>query len=202
MADVFIHELMVDIQGTEVRAGFLKCATDKPGVTQNVAMVLRAVARAHLQTGAPIMTHSHPRSENGLQQQDIFEEEGVDLSQVLIGHCGDSDDIAYLEKIAERGSYLGMDRYGLEEMLPSVRRNETVARMCLLGYSGQMMVSQDSVSVRDSSDTEEQKSLRAKWTLSYVVDEVIPQLKQLGVSQEALDNMTINNVRRWFESVR
>jgi phosphotriesterase-related protein len=199
MVDAFVHDIQVGIQGTSIRAGFLKCATDEKGVTAGVDKALRAIARAHRKTGVPIMTHSHPGSGTGLAQQDIFEDEGVDLSRVMIGHCGDTDDIAYLEKIAERRSFLGMDRYGLSYFLSTDRRNATVVEMCKLGYSSQMMLSQDYACVMDIEDSPRMLSVRNIWSMTYVLEEVIPELLRLGVKQEGIDNMMVHNVQRWFE---
>ena len=100
MADLFVSDITEGIQGTDVKAAVLKCATDAPGVTPGVEKVLRAVARAHLRTGVPISTHTHAAMRRGLEQQDIFESEGVDLRRVIIGHSGDSEDLDYLTKLA------------------------------------------------------------------------------------------------------
>ena len=91
------------IAGTGIKAAILKCATDEPGVTPGVERVLRAVAQAHRQTGVPISTHTHAATRRGLEQQAIFAEEGVDLSRVVIGHCGDTTDIGYLEELIGGG---------------------------------------------------------------------------------------------------
>ena len=61
-------------------------------------------------------------TKRGLEQQRVFREEGVDLSRVVIGHSGDTTDIAYLEELIAAGSYLGMDRFGIDT-IPSVRRS-------------------------------------------------------------------------------
>ena len=56
--------------------------------------MLRAVAHVHRETGVPISTHTHAASHRGRDQQRVFREEGVDLSRVVIGHCGDTTDLA------------------------------------------------------------------------------------------------------------
>ena len=112
MTEMFVRDIEQGIADTGVRAAMLKCATDKPGVTPGVERVLRAVAQAHRHTGVPISTHTHAVTRRGLEQQRIFAEEGVDLSRVIIGHCGDSTDIDYLEELIANGSYIGMDRFG------------------------------------------------------------------------------------------
>jgi phosphotriesterase-related protein len=198
LADAFVHDIEVGIQGTSIRAGFLKCATDLPGVTSHVEMVLRAVARAHRRTGMPIMTHAHAASGAGLEQQDVFEDEGVDLGRVLIGHCGDTTDMGYLEKVAERGSFLGMDRYGLVDFLPTEERNAAVVRMCELGFVGRLMLSQDYACVSDMLDKPEIKAARKDWSLTYVVDSVLPELRRLGVQDDRLTQMMVANPRQWL----
>lgn len=66
--------------------------------------MLRAVARTHLRTGIPIVTHTDPATQRGREQQRVFREEGVDLGAVVIGHCNQSDNLGYLEELIENGS--------------------------------------------------------------------------------------------------
>src|SRR6202044_1947442 len=102
MADHFVEDIEIGVQGSPIRAAFLKCAADAAGVTENVEKIHRAVARASLQTGAPIMAHSMPAVATGPRQLEIFEEEGVDPAKVQIAHCGDTDDVEYIEALIER----------------------------------------------------------------------------------------------------
>ena len=118
MTELFIRDIEQGIAGTTIRAAILKCATDEPGVTPGVDRVLRAVAQAHRHTGVPISTHTHAATRRGLEQQQIFAAEGVDLTRVVIGHCGDSTDLDYLEELIANGSYIGMDRFGADVYLP------------------------------------------------------------------------------------
>src|SRR5205085_8775710 len=105
--------------------------------------VHRAVARASVQTGAPIMAHSRPASNTGPRQVEIFREEGVDPALIQIAHTGDTDDLDYIEGLLDTGVFIGMDRYGLEMFLPIDRRNATVAELLRRGYADRMLISQD-----------------------------------------------------------
>src|SRR6266508_168271 len=136
-------DYIADLFVRDIRAGIIKCATDEPGVTPDVERILRAAAKAHRATGVPISTHTHPASEVGLKQQDVFESEGVDLSRVVIGHSGDTEDTNYLRKICDRGSYIGMDRFGIDIFLPTDNRVATIVKMCELGYAERMVLSHD-----------------------------------------------------------
>ena len=135
LASWFVGDITEGIARTGIKAGILKCATDASRVTPGSTRVLRAVARAHRQTGVPDLDPHPSRDPPGLEQQDVFENEGVDLSRVVIGHSGDTDDLAYLEKLFGRGSYLGMDRFGLYGILDMDARVRTVAELCLHGVT-------------------------------------------------------------------
>src|SRR5260221_1411570 len=149
MADMFVKAIEQGIADNRARAAMLKCATDEPGITPGVERVLRAVAQAHRRTGAPISTHTHAGTRRGLEQQKIFREEGVDLSRAVIGHCGDTTDLGYLEEIVSNGSYIGMDRFGLDSILSFSERVSTVVRMCERRHVSIMESSHDAARVFD-----------------------------------------------------
>jgi phosphotriesterase-related protein len=201
MVDLFVRDVTDGVQGTSVRAAILKCATDNAGVTPGVEKVLRAVAKAHRRTGIPISTHTEARTHQGLAQQDIFESEGVDLSRVVIGHCGDTDDVAYLTKLLKRGSYIGMDRFGLDIFLPTDKRVAVIARLCEMGYANRMVLSQDAAVYMDWFTPEILKALGPNWSHFHIVDDVLPALKQAGVSDDQVRLMTVENPRRIFENL-
>ena len=114
LVDAFVHDIEEGIQGTSVKAAFLKCAVDEPGISEHVERVLRAIAQASLKTGRPIMAHSHPATRRGLEIMDVLDDEGVDPRKVQIAHTGDTDDLDYIEELLGRGCWIGMDRYGLD----------------------------------------------------------------------------------------
>jgi phosphotriesterase-related protein len=143
MAEHFVADLQDGVQGSDIKPAFLKCAADAPGVTEHVEKIHRAVARASVQTGAPIMAHSMPALATGPQQVEIFEQEGVDLSRVQIAHCGDTEDVGYIEGLIDKGVYVGLDRYGLEMFLPIDKRNATTAELLRRGHAQRLMISQD-----------------------------------------------------------
>jgi phosphotriesterase-related protein len=204
MADHFVSDIEEGIQGTGIRAAFLKCAADAAGVTEHVEKIHRAVARASKRTGAPIMAHSMPAVATGPRQVDIFEEEGVDLARVQIAHCGDTDDVGYIEKLLERGVYVGLDRYGLEMFLPIDKRNATAAELLRRGHAERLMISQDFCASIDWFPAEAAEVFEASgairnWSMTLVFDEVVPALRELGVMDDAVfSTIFVDNPRRWL----
>ncbi len=200
LVEMFVRDIEEGIEGTGVKAGILKCATDSPGVTRGVERVLRAVAVAHRLTGVPISTHSYAFGRTGIDQLGIFEKEGVDVTRVVIGHCGDSNDVGYLRELADTGCYLGMDRFGFDLRLPFEERVATVVKMCELGYSANMVLSQDASCHNDWLDDAVVASKMPRWDYFHLSNDVIPELRRRGVTQGQIDEMTIDNPRKIFEA--
>jgi phosphotriesterase-related protein len=200
MVEMFVQDIEQGIAGTGVKAGMLKCATDEPGVTPGVERILRATAQAHHRTGVPISTHTHARSRTGLDQQRIFAEEGVDLTRVVIGHSGDTTDIGYLEQLAAQGSYLGMDRFGINSILSFEDRVNTVAEMCRRGHAGKMVLSHDAACFMHWLPEQVLPVVLPQWHYLHIHNDVIPALKQKGVTEEQLNMMLVENPKRIFDT--
>lgn len=204
MADHFVEDIELGVQGTDIRAAFLKCAADAAGVTEHVDKIHRAVARASIQTGAPIMAHSMPAVGTGPRQVEIFAEEGVDMSKVQIAHCGDSEDVEYIQALIDKGVYVGLDRYGLEMYLPIDKRNATAAELLRRGHAERLMISQDFCATIDwfapeAAEAFESQGAIRNWSMTLVFDEVVPTLRELGAMDDAAFNTVfVENPKRWL----
>jgi phosphotriesterase-related protein len=198
LVDAFLHDIETGIQGTDVKAAFLKCAVDEPGVTDDVERVLRAVAQASLKTGRPIMAHSQPATRRGLEIMDVFDDEGIDPRKVQIAHTGDTDDIDYIEELLARGPWIGMDRYGLDIFLPTDKRNATVIELCKRGYANRMTLSQDACATMDWYPPELKPQLAPEWDFTFLWRGVLPALSDGGVSDDEIDTMMRENPRAWL----
>ena len=202
LVDYFVREIEQGIGDTGVRAGILKCATDEAGVTPGVEKILRAVARAHVRTGAPISTHTHAGTRRGLDQLKIFAEEGVDPTRVVIGHSGDSTDMDYLLAVADSGAYLGMDRFGIGTILGFDDRVGTVARLCELGRADQIVLSHDASCYIDYFRGGRPPDVLPDWHYMHISRDVVPALSARGVTDEQINQMLVVNPRRVLGGVR
>jgi phosphotriesterase-related protein len=194
--DFFLHDIEEGIAGTGVRPGILKCATDEPGLTPAVERILRAVARTHRQSGLPISTHTHVGTHRGLDQQKVFSEEGVDLSRVVIGHSGDSTDVDYLNALIDAGSVIGMDRFGVDVYCPTADRVATVAKLCAAGKADMMVLSHDAACHIDWFDEELMRAAVPNWHFLHISHDVLPALRDQGVSEEQIHMMMVEVPRR------
>ncbi|MEU8326503.1 phosphotriesterase-related protein [Nonomuraea sp. NPDC048881] len=196
LAEFFVRDLAEGIGRTGVKAAMLKCASDHLGMTKGCERVFRAVAEAHLATGAPITTHSHSASRGGLEQQRLLGSLGVDLERVVIGHAGDSTDLAYLEELVAGGSYLGMDRFGIETISSFEDRVAVVAAMCERGHAGKMVLGHDSYCFNDRFDPDVVRRRHPNYHLLHISRDVVPELRSRGVTGDQLHQMLVDNPRR------
>ncbi|MEJ7750895.1 MAG: hypothetical protein WKF32_05545 [Thermoleophilaceae bacterium] len=203
MADAFVHDIEEGIQGTGIKATFLKCAADEPGVTENIEKIHRACARASLRTGRPIMTHSRPASNTGPRQVEILLEEGVAPEKIQVAHTGDTDDLGYIEGLLEKGVYVGLDRFGIEMYLPMEKRLATALALLERGYADKMFISADSCGSLDWFPDEAVEQLVEAgavkdWTITLVHDQVLPALREGGMTDDQLATMLEENPKRWL----
>jgi phosphotriesterase-related protein len=198
MVDLFKTDIMQGIAGTSVKAAFLKCAIDQQGMTPGVERAMRAVAKTHVETGVPITVHTNVRNRSGLLSQALLREEGVDLTKVVMGHSGDSNDLEYLTAIADAGSYLGMDRFGIDALSPFEQRVDTVVQLCKRGYAEKMVLSQDAACFIDWFPEATKEAALPNWNFTHIHDAVLPALRERGVTEDQIATMLVENPKRYF----
>ena len=203
LVECLIDDIEKGIQGTDVKAGIIKCATGEEGGTPANEKLLRVAARLHRATGVPITTHTAVSVEAGTFQQDVFEDEGVELSRVVIGHSGDSDDFDYLESLLRRGSFIGMDRFGIDSPLDTERRVAVVAELCRRGWAERMVLSHDACCFMDWFPPDVLEAIRSQampnWNFRHISHDVLPALGAAGVTEAQIEMLTAGNPRRFFE---
>ncbi|MGL6234508.1 MAG: phosphotriesterase family protein [Segniliparus sp.] len=199
LVKMFVKDLTEGIAATGIRAAFLKAAIGEPGMAPGVERVLRAVAVAHKETGAPITVHTDALHQRGREVVSVFREYGVDFSKVVIGHSGDSDDMGYLLRLIDSGSLLGMDRFGLDPILSFEKRVDTVVELCRRGLADRMVLAHDAACHIDWYELSPGVMDRVpKWNFTHIHDDVLPALRDKGVSEADIRTMLVANPRRYF----
>lgn len=203
IAPLFVREIEQGIEDTGVKAAVIKVASDRGGITAPQEVVLRAAARAHLQTGAPISTHTWSPDRVGEQQVAVLEEEGVDLNRVYIGHSNDDADMDYLLGLLERGVWLGLDRYpgGRAPGTPDWEQRTDIAQKLMdAGYTERIMLSHDySVpKARHGAAVQEERRRANPDGYNFISRNVLPRLRELGASEADIHQLMVVNPRRFF----
>ncbi|MCL4231132.1 MAG: phosphotriesterase-related protein [Dehalococcoidia bacterium] len=198
MVDLFVRDITTGIGRSGVRANVIKCATE-PEMHPMNERVLRASAKAHRATGVPICTHTYAAGRTGLDQIRVFKEEGVDLSRVVIGHSDDSDDLSYLEQIVQSGATCGMDRIGLPAPRTSEQRADMISALIETGHADRITVSHDASCHIDMIAPGIADTVLPRWNYTHIPLDVIPMLRERGVSEADIRKLTVDNPRRLFE---
>ena len=203
MASVLLSEVENGMEGTDSRPGIIKCATEAAEPSEVNRKMMRMTALLQKQSGLPIMTHANAIHKNGLYQQEIFAAEGVDLGHVIIGHCDDTNDITYIIDVIKNGSYVGMDRMGVDFINPLANRIVMLEKLIERGYGDRLVLSHDCNVSSDCSRSGGNRFIRRgddpNWNFRIITDKVLPELRRRGVSEETIEDLTVNNIRRFFE---
>ncbi|WP_433557093.1 phosphotriesterase family protein [Pseudonocardia xinjiangensis] len=195
LIDLFVTDITEGIAGTGIKAAFLKCAIEAE-LTPGVERVMTAVAEAHKRTGVPITTHTSSPLRTGLVMQEVLGREGVDLGRVVIGHSGDTTDLDYLRTLIDNGSYVGMDRFGLDIFLPANERVATVAALAAEGLADRVVLGHDASCHIDWFPAGFREHGAQNWHHTHIPDDVVPALREAGVTEDQLTTMLVDNPRR------
>ncbi|WP_037360536.1 phosphotriesterase family protein [Amycolatopsis orientalis] len=202
MTELFVRDITEGIADTGVRAAFLKGVVEERGLTPDQKRVQTAICEAHLATGAPITVHTNSAHQTGRLAIEFYRERGVDLTKVVIGHAGDTNDLDYLKWIMDAGATIGCDRFGLDLYNPTADRVATIAALCEQGYADRIVLSHDAACYMDFFSGEEYQRLLKQavpnWNYLHISEDVLPALREHGVSDEQITVMMVDNPRRYF----
>jgi phosphotriesterase-related protein len=191
LSEMFVRDIEQGIADTGVKAAFLKCVVEEAGLTPDQIRVQAAVAEAHVRTGVPITVHTNAAHQTGRLACEYYAKHGVDLTKVVIGHAGDSDDLDYLKWIMDQGATIGCDRFGLDMFLPTEKRVAAIVALC-----------DDAACYMDFFAGEAAQAALTQaapnWHYLHIHHDVLPALRQGGVTEEQIRTMLVDNPRRYF----
>jgi len=206
IADFLLNECLNGIADTGILPGIMKCAVGDAGLTPMIRKILTAVARVAAQTGLPVFCHHTASGRNGGKILDIFEKQGVPLNKFILGHSGDTGDLAYLEQMLERGCYLGMDRFAICEMTLSLeKRAAVIASLYHKGYGHRMLLSHDNAAYGGFAgswdDFRNSDPDKKPVDFTFIHNTALPALLAAGVTQAEFEKMIAENPKNFFEGI-
>jgi phosphotriesterase-related protein len=174
-------ELNGNIEGTDVRAGFIKLGTSDDGMTVCEEKLLRAACRATLMTGAAICSHT-VNGQVADRALNILEEEGVEPSRYVWFHASSERDYQLLKRVSGRGAYLCID-YRPDTTLTLVQR------LLKDGLNHQILMSMDSgwynPRFAGGGDVHGYTGM---------LDDLFPKLEAAGIDEQTIRTVTHDNV--------
>lgn len=192
LAQEMIDEITLGIEGTTLKAGVIAEIGSSEGViTALEAKVFAAAALAHNETGRPISTHTS-FSTMGLEQLDLLQQHGVDLTRVVIGHCDLRDNLDTVLRIIERGAYVQFDTIGKNSYYPDEKRVAMLAELARRNLTGRVML---------SMDITRRSHLHANGGpgFNYLLKTFVPMMRAAGIGPDAITQMLQHNPHHFFK---
>jgi phosphotriesterase-related protein len=201
IAELFVREIREGIDDTGVKAAFVKCAVEEHGLVGDIPRILDAVAITALETGAPVMVHTNASAGTGLTALEALTARGIDPTRIVVAHAGDSNDLDYLRAIADTGAVLGFDRFNIPHFNPDADRIRTLLALLSEGYGDRIHLSHDGACfydfmVGDPNFADERPDYL------HISKRVLPVLLEQCVTQAQIDELMVENPRRYFEASR
>jgi phosphotriesterase-related protein len=190
LRDWMIGELTGEIEGSGVRAGWIKIGATDDGLTEAEAKVLRAAAGASAATGAAVGSHTI-RGRVARDQVDRFERGGGDPARFVWIHAHQEPDLAIHRELGERGVWLEYD--GIGEPGSDERFVELVLQALDAGQGGQILLSHD----RGWYDPAQPGGGTPR-PFTYLSEVFLPKLRAAGVDEAMIERLTRLNPFRAF----
>lgn len=203
ITEIYMQEIEEGVGETGIKAGAIKIATGSRVVSDYERKLVTAAARAAKATGVPLISHTQDAT-CGHDQIDIVTGEGVAPDRLLVGHSDGTPDHWYQRALAERGAYVGFDRFGISLFQPDEVRIKNILKLVEAGHLERILVSHDSIvcwlgrPVPYAPSFEALLEALPKWRSTHIFREVIPKLRDAGLPERAIETILVDNPRRLF----
>jgi phosphotriesterase-related protein len=195
--ELYVKEITEGVGNTGIKAGVVKIATGHDPASEYEQKMISVAAEASRITGVPIISHTNIAS-HGHQQVDIVEAHGGRADCLVVGHSGDRDDSAYQISIAERNAFVGLDRFGLEMILPDELRMKNLVELVRAGHRDRILMSQDHPLCLLGRMGPQLATLAPKWSITHIFERILPALTKLGLGAQDIEKILVDNPRRLF----
>ena len=203
ITDIYVKEITEGVGDTGIKAGAIKIATGAGHVSDYERKLVTAAARAARATGVPLISHTQAAT-CGHDQIDIVTGEGVAAERLVVGHSDGADDPAYHRSLAERGAFVGFDRFGISIIVPDEVRVRNVLALARAGHTRRILLSHDSIvcwrgrPVPYGQTYDEVLALVPDWRPTTILTKIVPQLLGGGLTPADVETILVDNPRRLF----
>ncbi|QEH62008.1 hypothetical protein SCHIN_v1c08130 [Spiroplasma chinense] len=179
------------VERVSAKAGIIKVGTGYASIDPLEQKSLRIAAKTNLATGVPILIHTQLGT-MGLEVVDILLKLGVSPKKIILSHLNKNPDKYYYEKICEKGVFIAFDGPDRVKYYPDSTLAENMKYLIDKGYQKQLLLAMDAGRFYYQTAYSETKG-HISFGIAYMLTHFVPLLKQIGVSQDAIDDILINN---------
>ncbi len=195
----YTKEVTEGIGDTGVRSGVIKVATGKE-IAQIEEISIHAAALTQQKTGVPIISHTAVPA-MGRPTAEMMLKKGADPAKSMIGHMCDTADPQLIIDCLDLGFYVGLDRFGLTMSISDEDKCKVLATLLEKGYADKILLGHDCQIFNQVTDLipEAMLAKMPDWNLCGLFRTIIPHMKEIGITDEDLHTMLVDNPRRFFE---
>lgn len=190
-AEWMIHEIEHGIGNTGIKPGVIGEIGSSLNKFQPIEIELfHGAIMAAKETKLPLSTHT-TLGTMPLEQIEMFNQAGLTMEQVIIGHQDLNEDDDCVLAVLASGAYVALDTIGKENYRSDDDRVASLIKFIEKGYEDKLML---------SSDLTRRSHLRAKGGQGYdiVLRKFIPKLRENGVSETIIDKLLRKNPQQAF----
>ncbi len=204
LTEIFVREIEDGVGDTGIRPGIIKIASGDKMMSDYERKVITASAKAAAATGIPVLSHTENCS-CGHEQIDIVTGAGVRAEKFLVGHSDGTEDLSYQLSLAERGVFVGFDRFGIESLIADAVRMKNLQAMVDAGHRERVMMSHDYVAcwlggAPGLQPEQNMADVLPNWKMTHIFETIIPELKRMGMSDADFEVILQDNPRRYFSA--
>ena len=202
ITEIFVQELHDGVGETGIRPGIVKIASGEPTMSEYERKIIRAASKAAAIAGVPVLSHTES-CHCGHEQVDLVTGAGVCPHNFVVGHSDGTEDIEYQKSLAEKGVFVGFDRFGLDIEVPDEIRIRNFKALVDAGYRDSLLMSHDYVNcwqggppgIPPGVSTSE---ILPHWNMTHIFERIIPQLKAQGMTDADFDQILCGNTQRFL----
>ena len=209
-----IHEGIVqDIESgvgeTGIKTGVIGEIGNHFPMSNNEAKVLRASARAQIETGAPILIHPGFHKDSPKAIMKTLLGAGANPENTIVGHLAITFDLNTILELAQSGCYLEFDTFGIEWTSMSAaqstddtgytvpsdnERLDMLESLIDAGYEDRILLAQDNF-------IKIQMTEFGGKGYAHILENIVPRMKSRNWPDSVIDKILINNPSRAFSFI-
>jgi phosphotriesterase-related protein len=211
--EMFNGELREGINDSGIRAGLIKVAGNKAGLTSWEIQVMRAAGRVQRETGVPICTHA---CEGARSQFDALMAAGADPERIYLSHVEAEfgwegrtlkEEARYLEAIAHEGGSLYFNNFLFEFDTPHEDVMYLMHYLCDKGYDKRVLFGIDANFRFDDQDNvwweaQKQHPETGARDFAYTYTGAMPLMRRWGFTDADFHTFLVENPKRLFSTTR
>ena len=199
LANEIVGDITIGVGNTDVKSGIIGEIGCSWPWDPNEKKTVRAGGKAHRETGAPLLIHPGRHEDAPFEIVRELEGIGVDLGRTVISHVERT--IFSREKLlalAKTGVILEWDLFGHESsyypfsdnsMPNDSQRIDQIMYLIEEGFGDQIVISHDIC-------TKHRLVRYGGHGFSHILENVIPRMKLMGISENQIDKMLISTPRK------